>query len=247
MRFLVATAREGPLLGKDGIEERKTRKVMGKRKGLVLRRRREDKKRLQRKQSKTRQAMFRARWLKKSAERTVQCMRATNKSCGAKRTLITVGGGARDCKRASVRNTFGRTESWTKQVRFNSITSSTDGTTVPEDVAKLSIDDYHTHAEATFEQVLEELDAFFEEQRIMEAEVDEEAGVMEINCSEGTYVINKQPPTKQIWLSSPISGPKRFDYHAGQWVCLRDGVKLADLLQTEMSQMYGEFKWTKPF
>ena len=34
----------------------------------------------------------------------------------------------------------------------------------------------------------------------------------------GTYVINKQPPNKQIWLSSPQSGPKRYD-----WVILGDG------------------------
>lgn len=26
----------------------------------------------------------------------------------------------------------------------------------------------------------------------------------------GTYVINKQPPNKQIWLSSPVSGPDRY-------------------------------------
>lgn len=30
----------------------------------------------------------------------------------------------------------------------------------------------------------------------------------------GTYVLNKQPPNKQIWLSSPISGPKRYDWVA---------------------------------
>ena len=27
----------------------------------------------------------------------------------------------------------------------------------------------------------------------------------------GTYVINKQTPNKQLWLSSPVSGPARFD------------------------------------
>ncbi len=31
----------------------------------------------------------------------------------------------------------------------------------------------------------------------------------------GTYVLNKQPPNRQIWLSSPVSGPKRFDYVEG--------------------------------
>ena len=36
----------------------------------------------------------------------------------------------------------------------------------------------------------------------------------------GTFVINKQTPNKQIWLSSPFSGPKRYAYDAAadQWV-----------------------------
>ncbi|CAI5441089.1 unnamed protein product [Caenorhabditis angaria] len=38
-------------------------------------------------------------------------------------------------------------------------------------------------------------------------------GVLTVAVSKeiGTYVINKQSPNKQIWLSSPISGPKRYD------------------------------------
>ena len=63
----------------------------------------------------------------------------------------------------------------------------------------------------------------------------------------GKYVINKQPPNKQIWLSSPISGPKRFDFvmksegqnakegtGAGEWVYLRDGTTLGSLLTSEI-------------
>lgn len=63
----------------------------------------------------------------------------------------------------------------------------------------------------------------------------------------GTYVINKQPPNKQIWLSSPISGPKRYDYAvvgegqhekegsgSGDWVYARDGSTLSDLILNEM-------------
>lgn len=35
-------------------------------------------------------------------------------------------------------------------------------------------------------------------------------GVMTIDLGDhGTYVINKQAPNKQIWLSSPVSGPIR--------------------------------------
>ena len=73
----------------------------------------------------------------------------------------------------------------------------------------------------------------------------------------GTYVINKQPPNKQIWLSSPLrraflfsstnvfltwflSGPKRYDYDtdAGKWVYARDGVSLGQLLERELSTAF---------
>lgn len=136
---------------------------------------------------------------------------------------------------------------YNNQIRFNSITANTDGSIIPESIKNLTDEEYHNYSNETFDQVLDELDKFFEDNKIMEAEVDEEAGVMEINCSEGTYIINKQPPTKQIWLSSPISGPKRFDYYNGSWICLRDGEKLSNLLQNEMNQMYGNFKWSKSF
>lgn len=74
----------------------------------------------------------------------------------------------------------------------------------------------------------------------------------------GTYVINKQPPNKQIWLSSPTrrvnraqtllldrliflhSGPKRYDYdtESGRWVYARDGRSLGKLLQEELSTAF---------
>ena len=61
----------------------------------------------------------------------------------------------------------------------------------------------------------------------------------------GTYVLNKQPPNKQIWLSSPVSGPKRYDWvvrpgesweeeEVGEWVYLRDGSTLSGLLEEEV-------------
>jgi frataxin len=75
-----------------------------------------------------------------------------------------------------------------------------------------------------------------------------QAGVLTIDIPKrGTYILNKQPPNKQIWLSSPHSGPKRFDYvllsegqnqkeggGVGDWVYLRDGTSLAELLKKEI-------------
>src|ERR1700722_4301034 len=78
-----------------------------------------------------------------------------------------------------------------------------------------------------------------------------QAGVLTLSTKHGDYVLNKQPPNKQIWLSSPISGPKRYDwvvqgdrmhekqdtrsFLSGQWIYLRDGSNLTELLNSELS------------
>lgn len=51
----------------------------------------------------------------------------------------------------------------------------------------------------------------------------------------GTYVINRQTPNRQIWLSSPRSGPKRYDFINNRWIYKHDGVSLHDLLNAEIS------------
>lgn len=67
-----------------------------------------------------------------------------------------------------------------------------------------------------------------------------QAGVLTLTFPpHGTYVLNKQPPNKQIWLSSPVSGPKRYDYvrlpdGRLDWVYLRDGSLLTGLLNGEL-------------
>ncbi|VDL19681.1 unnamed protein product [Hymenolepis diminuta] len=55
----------------------------------------------------------------------------------------------------------------------------------------------------------------------------------------GTYVLNKQTPNKQIWLSSPKSGPKRFDYNPTMhsWTYRHDNSDLFDLLSKEISEI----------
>ncbi len=76
----------------------------------------------------------------------------------------------------------------------------------------------------------------------MRADIDVEysAGVLTLQFPpHGTYVLNKQPANKQIWLSSPISGPKRYDYvevppGGRKWVYLRDGSRLEGLLRGEL-------------
>ncbi|KAI0768495.1 Frataxin [Trametes elegans] len=98
---------------------------------------------------------------------------------------------------------------------------------------------YHQYADATMDTMLESLEALLDEVADPEYEVEYSSGVLTLKLgSKGTYVINKQPPNKQIWLSSPFSGPKRYDYvpEQDEWVYGRDGRSLNDLLNRELSE-----------
>ena len=75
-------------------------------------------------------------------------------------------------------------------------------------------------------------------------------GVLTVKLSQhGTYVLNKQTPNKQIWLSSPVSGPYRYDISQvrshcsllhnsgpvqGVWVYRHTGQTLHTLLDEEL-------------
>ncbi|XP_037013494.1 frataxin, mitochondrial [Artibeus jamaicensis] len=101
--------------------------------------------------------------------------------------------------------------------------------------------------EATYERLAEEtldsLAEFFEDladkpYTFEDYDVSFGSGVLTIKLGGdlGTYVINKQTPNKQIWLSSPSSGPKRYNWTGKNWVYSHDGVSLHDLLATEMTK-----------
>ena len=67
-------------------------------------------------------------------------------------------------------------------------------------------------------------------------------GVLTINLgSKGTYVINKQAPNRQLWWSSPISGPRRYQWHSGTraWVSTRDGTEMLSTLRDEIRALTG--------
>ncbi|KAI0824134.1 Frataxin [Trametes gibbosa] len=106
----------------------------------------------------------------------------------------------------------------------------------------LPTNQYHQYADATMDAMLESIETLLDDIGDPEYEVEYSSGVMTLKLgSHGTYVINKQPPNKQIWLSSPFSGPKRYDFFPEQdeWVYARDGRSLNDLLKQELSDTLG--------
>ncbi|KAI9026881.1 hypothetical protein DFJ74DRAFT_604515, partial [Hyaloraphidium curvatum] len=101
---------------------------------------------------------------------------------------------------------------------------------------------YHAIADAGMDSMTEYFEALADEMDLDGMDVEYSQGVLTLRLGAlGTYVLNKQPPNKQIWLSSPSSGPKRYDYDPDrrQWVYHRDGSSLDDLLDTELTKLLG--------
>ncbi|CCU82921.1 unnamed protein product [Blumeria hordei] len=124
-----------------------------------------------------------------------------------------------------------------------SISSSNIASVIPADIG---LEKYHELADSYLSKLYDKIEQYQEENDSIDCEFSK-AGILTIIIpSNGVYVINKQTPNKQIWLSSPISGPKRYDYvifsegqttkenaSHGEWVYLRDGKTLSNLLAEE--------------
>lgn len=79
-------------------------------------------------------------------------------------------------------------------------------------------------------------------------DVEESDGVVSIVTTSGTWVVNKHSVTRQLWLSSPVSGPSKYNYHGDddatsggadadghRWLDERRRRPLRPLLECELS------------
>jgi len=103
---------------------------------------------------------------------------------------------------------------------------------------------FHKHADEVLDQFSEDFsDIVDEHENGADYEVFFSDGVLTLQLGDahGTFVINKQTPNKQIWLSSPFSGPKRYAYDAAadQWMYDHDDVALHKRLSEEISTALG--------
>ena len=105
----------------------------------------------------------------------------------------------------------------------------------------LSLVQYDQLAEHTLQSLTDQFDLLPTiAQCSQQYDVNYADGVLTIVVSDdvGTFVINKQAPNRQIWLSSPISGPKRFDLVKGRWIYSHNNSCLHDLLHVEFSDIF---------
>ena len=101
--------------------------------------------------------------------------------------------------------------------------------------ADLSDKDFQRHADLSLGDLYGKLEEIVEDIGLPDSDLEYSQGVLTLELGQhGTYVINKQSPNKQIWMSSPVSGPIRYDWQNGVWQYKRDGHQLHQRLQNEL-------------
>lgn len=97
--------------------------------------------------------------------------------------------------------------------------------------------------EVMAEEILETLFDALDDAIGDNADVDLEGSILTIELDDGRqYVINKHAPSREIWVSSPVSGAAHYAYdlEAGAWVSTRDASVLTEMLSAELSGVTGQ-------
>jgi len=115
---------------------------------------------------------------------------------------------------------------------------------------------FHEAADNTLEAIIDALVVLESDASFDDVDISYSQGVLNINLGAlGFWVINKQTPNRQLWWSSPLSGPRRYELvQQGEaeakstpstqrkkewWKNTRDDTDLLDALRTEMKQVTG--------
>ncbi|WVZ07832.1 hypothetical protein V8G54_021178 [Vigna mungo] len=100
--------------------------------------------------------------------------------------------------------------------------------------------EFHRLADSTIHSVQEKLEDYGDLVEVDGFDIDYGNDVLTVKLGDlGTYVLNKQTPNRQLWLSSPLSGPSRFDWDQDTkvWIYRRNKTSLYKILEGELEQL----------
>ncbi len=91
-------------------------------------------------------------------------------------------------------------------------------------------------SDSAFETLADSLLATLEEALADHVDAELQGGILTVEGDAGTWIVNKHAPTRQIWLSSPVSGARHYAYDAGvgRWQDTRGGGDLLAVLGAEL-------------
>lgn len=100
--------------------------------------------------------------------------------------------------------------------------------------------DFFSLAQETLKQISDNLEDLMEKKEIpYDLDIEYNGNdILEIKCISGTYVININNSIKEIWLSSPISGPDHFKHKQKKWTSKKSKKNLHILLNDEFKKLF---------
>lgn len=99
-------------------------------------------------------------------------------------------------------------------------------------------------SDSAFESLADSLLATLEEALGDHVDAELQGGILTVESDVGTWIVNKHAPTRQIWLSSPVSGARHYALdEGGRWLDTRGG---GDLLEALGSELGVELQWHAP-
>lgn len=107
-------------------------------------------------------------------------------------------------------------------------------------VPRRLLSSFHSVADETLESILSSAISLEEKHDDLETELASGVLTIKFENAKKSWVLNKQAPNEQIWLSSPISGPARFELRDdGTWRHTRQEQRtLRDILRDELQLDY---------
>ncbi|GKT32470.1 Frataxin/CyaY like protein [Aduncisulcus paluster] len=107
------------------------------------------------------------------------------------------------------------------------------GTSFPSVDESLFVHDADRYLEGIFDQIDDQCER-------KEIECEYSNGILSIASSKGSLVLNRQIPAREMWLSSPISGPSHWEYKdMSTWKHTLSPELLSDRMASELSKVYG--------
>lgn len=104
-----------------------------------------------------------------------------------------------------------------------------------------STSNYNALSQFFLNQLFEKLDKVSQQFGNIDSElINDVLSITIKNNRDYTYIINRQPSVCQLWLSSPISGPKKYVFTDKSWKNIKDLNESIDLcLENEISSLLG--------
>lgn len=102
----------------------------------------------------------------------------------------------------------------------------------------INVSDYYEVCEKTLEIIQDRLEE--SDMNKSNVEVNLISGNLKFAVGTKNFVLNKQTPTRQLWLSSPVSGPHKYDFDVEKKRWVSKGDTLENLLSIQISDLCGK-------